>query len=232
MDPLFAVIIAASIIIAYIVWVIFRIIKSHVEAKKNEAIAKEKAKQEAKQEAERRKNIEFENEKIDIWVKLLDACYKTLGTYCKDKQEVVWIMDNKIEPILDELAYKSQKDAVKQFELNGVIRNLGPFTFDKKQFSEWHNNYVSAKKKAELEKSKELLKRDMERIKKENAAQKAEAERIKEWENYKRNFKRLNKAQQKNEIEWFKKKIAKKLAKNDDQKDEYIHELEMIALSD
>ena len=215
-------------IIAFFKWAISSIKKSNAEIKKNEALAKEKA----KRDAERKKNIEFENEKTDIWVKLLDACYKTLGTYCKDRQEVVWIMENKIEPILDELAYKSQKDAVKQFELDGVIRGLGPFIFNKKQFSEWHNDFLSAKKKAEFDKSREQLRQDMERIRKENAAKKAESERLKEWEDYRNKFKKLNKAQQKNEIEWFKKKIVNNLAKNEDQKDEYIHELEMIALSD
>ncbi len=232
MSPIFAEILAALAFVIYFIWVISSIIKSKAETKKNEALAKEKAKQEAKREAERKKNIELENEKNDIFVKLLGACSETLGAYCKDKQEVAWIVKNKIGPILDELAYKSQKDAVKQFELHGAIRNLGPFVFNKKQFVEWHNSYLSAKKKAEQTKSRELLKRDMERIKKENATKKAEAERIKAWENYKKKFKGLNKAQQKNEIEWFKNKIVKKLAKNNDQKDEYIHELEMIILSD
>lgn len=192
----------------------------------------ERAEKEAELKKERIKQEAENKKKSDIYVALVGACYVTLQAYCKDKREVDWIMEHKIEPILAELAYKRQEDALKQYDLDGKIRGLGPFVFNRGQFREWHSGYLLAKRQEEIKLAEELSKRDMEMIKEKNKKRRAEEKRIQEWIEYKNKFKKMNKAQQKNEMEWFKKKIVDKISVNEDQKDEYIHELELIVLAD
>ena len=196
--------------------------------KKEAEFKKEKMKQKAEDEKREADN----KKKNDTYVALVGACYATLQVYCKNKLEVDWIMEHKITPILVELAYKRQEDALRQFNLDGRIRGLGPFVFNKEQFREWHSSYLLAKQQEEIKRAEELSKRDMEIIREKNAKKRAEERRIQKWIEYKDKFKKLNKAQQKNEMEWFKNKVVDKIAIDENQKEEYIHELEIIVLAD
>lgn len=71
-----------------------------------------------------------------------NKCFALLDEYCKDEKEVTWIMDMKVWPIIDDMAYQNQKRAITELEVFGDSAESIVLPFNK---DEWHKEYIKAK---------------------------------------------------------------------------------------
>lgn len=208
---------------------------SHIQKK----IAK-KQKEEQKKKAEQLKRQEEQDEKeLKTYLDVYKFASTTLSLFIKSDEEIKWIADNKIDPILLDMPPKRLEVVRQNFVENGKITNIGPYSIDKKQLYAWHKDYLNAKARKKYEDEQASIEAD-EKIRAKRKIE-AERERIanrekndknKKWLEYKEQFKKYNKAQKKSELEWFKNKLADNFTDSQNEKDLYIHELEMIMLGD
>lgn len=208
---------------------------SHIQKK----IAK-KQKEEQKKKAEQLKRQEEQDEKeLKTYLDVYKFASTTLSLFIKSDEEIKWIADNKIDPILLDMPPKRLEVVRQNFVENGKITNIGPYSIDKKQLYAWHKDYLNAKARKKYEDEQASIEAD-EKIRAKRKIE-AERERIanrekndknKKWLEYKEQFKKYNKAQKKSELEWFKNKLANNFTDSQNEKDLYIHELEMIMLED
>lgn len=208
---------------------------SHIQKK----IAK-KQKEEQKKKAEQLKRQEEQDEKeLKTYLDVYKFASTTLSLFIKSDEEIKWIADNKIDPILLDMPPKRLEVVKQNFVENGKITNIGPYSIDKKQLYAWHKDYLNAKARKKYEDEQASIEAD-EKIRAKRKIE-AERERIanrekndknKKWLEYKEQFKKYNKAQKKSELEWFKNKLADNFTDSQNEKDLYIHELEMIMLGD
>lgn len=208
---------------------------SHIQKK----IAK-KQKEEQKKKAEQLKRQEEQDEKeLKTYLDVYKFASTTLSLFIKSDEEIKWIADNKIDPILLDMPPKRLEVVRQNFVENGKITNIGPYSIDKKQLYAWHKDYLNAKARKKYEDEQASIEAD-EKIRAKRKIE-AERERIanrekndknKKWLEYKEQFKKYNKAQKKSELEWFKNKLADNFTDSQNEKDLYIHELEMIMLED
>lgn len=209
---------------------------------RNKRQKKEQEKQIEKQkrEAEKaKKQKEREEKELRTYLDVYSFSSNTLSLFIKSKEEVKWIVGNRIDPILSDMPPK-RLEAVKQsFIENGRITNIGPYNLDKEQLYAWHKDYLNAKARKKYEEEQASIAAD-EKIKakrrieaeKERIANREKAEKDKKWTEYVEKFRKYNNAQQKSEFEWFKKKLINIFTDNQEEKDLLIHELEMIMLED
>ena len=215
------------------------LIKKARDSRIQKKLAK-KQKEEQKKKAEQLKKQKEQDEKeLKTYLDVYNFAITTLSLFIKSNEEIKWITDNKIDPILLDMPPK-RLDVVRQdFIKNGKITNIGPYDIDKKQLYTWHKDYlnVKARKKYEEEQAsieaneKIKAKRKIE-AEKERIANRERTNKDKKWLEYKEQFKKYNKAQKKSELEWFKNKLADNFTDSQNEKDLYIHELEMIILGD
>lgn len=208
---------------------------SHIQKK----IAK-KQKEEQKKKAEQLKRQEEQDEKeLKTYLDVYKFASTTLSLFIKSDEEIKWIADNKIDPILLDMPPKRLEVVRQNFVENGKITNIGPYSIDKEQLYAWHKDYLNAKARKKYEDEQASIEAD-EKIRAKRKIE-AERERIanrekndknKKWLEYKEQFKKYNKAQKKSELEWFRNKLADNFTDSQNEKDLYIHELEMIMLGD
>ena len=208
---------------------------SHIQKK----IAK-KRKEEQKKKAEQLKRQEEQDEKeLKTYLDVYKFASTTLSLFIKSDEEIKWIADNKIDPILLDMPPKRLEVVRQNFVKNGKITNIGPYSIDKKQLYTWHKDYLNAKARKKYEdeqvsieaNEKIRAKRKIE-AERERIANREKNDKNKKWLEYKEQFKKYNKAQKKSELEWFKNKLADNFTDSQNEKDLYIHELEMIMLGD
>ena len=65
------------------------------------------------------KRIQIDGTKQKTWIELSNLCFALLDDYCKDEKEVTWIMNKKVWPIIDEMAYQDQKKAISDLKILG-----------------------------------------------------------------------------------------------------------------
>lgn len=208
---------------------------SHIQKK-----TAKKQKEEQKKKAEQLKRQEEQDEKeLKTYLDVYKFASTTLSLFIKSDEEIKWIADNKIDPILLDMPPKRLEVVRQNFVENGKITNIGPYSIDKKQLYAWHKDYLNAKARKKYEDEQASIEAD-EKIRAKRKIE-AERERIanrekndknKKWLEYKEQFKKYNKAQKKSELEWFKNKLADNFTDSQNEKDLYIHELEMIMLGD
>lgn len=208
---------------------------SHIQKK----IAK-KQKEEQKKKAEQLKKQDEQDEKeLKTYLDVYKFASTTLSLFIKSDEEIKWIANNKIDPILLDMPPKRLEVVKQNFVENGKITNIGPYSIDKKQLYAWHKDYLNAKARKKYEDEQASIEAD-EKIRAKRKIE-AERERIanrekndknKKWLEYKEQFKKYNKAQKKSELEWFKNKLADNFTDSQNEKDLYTHELEMIMLGD
>ena len=154
-----------------------------------------------------------------------------------------WILNQKIKPIVSKMSNKELIDILKiRDENNKLIKRKKPIKtvlIDKETVQKYHLEYHNAKKREEFEKQQASIRANERaqaekemKAEKERMAHKLRAEKNRKWLDYKEQFRRYNKAQQKSELEWFKNKLVDNFTDNQDEKDLYIHELEMVMLED
>lgn len=208
---------------------------SHIQKK----IAK-KRKEEQKKKAEQLKRQEEQDEKeLKTYLDVYKFASTTLSLFIKSDEEIKWIADNKIDPILLDMPPKRLEVVRQNFVKNGKITNIGPYSIDKKQLYTWHKDYLNAKARKKYEdeqvsieaNEKIRAKRKIE-AERERIANREKNDKNKKWLEYKEQFKKYNKAQKKSELEWFKNKLADNFTDSQNEKDLCIHELEMIMLGD
>lgn len=88
----------------------------------------------------KKNQINKANEKV--WIKLSNLCFALLDDYCRDEKEVTWIMNTKVWPIIDDMAYQDQKKAIADLKVLGGSTESNVFPFEKE---EWHKAYIKAK---------------------------------------------------------------------------------------
>lgn len=154
-----------------------------------------------------------------------------------------WILNQKIKPIVARMNGKELADILKIMDKNNklVAKNkpIKKELVDRKTIQEYHLEYQRVKAKEEEEKrrasaraNEEIrIKRNQE-IERERSIARMRAEKERRWNEYIENFKKYNGAQKRAELEWFKNKLANNFVNNQNEKDLYIHELEMIMLED
>lgn len=199
-----------------------------------------KQKEEQKKKAEQlKKQAEQDEKELKTYLDVYNFVTTTLSLFIKSNEEIKWMADNKIDPILLDMPPK-RLDVVRQdFIKNGKITNIGPYSIDKKQLYTWHKDYLNAKARQKYEEEQASIEAN-EKIKakrkieaeKERIANRERTDKDKKWFEYKEQFKKYNKAQKKSELEWFKNKLANNFTDSQNEKDLYIHELEMIMLGD
>ncbi len=89
------------------------------------------------------KRFQIDGPKQETWIKLSNLCFALLDDYCKDEKEVTWIMNEKVWPVIDEMAYQDQKKAISDLKILGGSLQSQVFPFEKEQ---WHKDYIKAKK--------------------------------------------------------------------------------------
>lgn len=192
---------------------------------KNSKDKKAKAKQEKRQEQKRQEEQariakelkeahELEDAKVDIYVN----CHKEALKYLKNKDSADWVLENIIDDIIEDLGKESLLTARKNLNVTDYII-LGPYTLNRTQFDDWNKEYTKYLT------SVKTAKNESDAKKKHKLAKQRQS-----WQKYLSSFKSLNYAQQENELEWFKKKIVHKIVQNEEQRDRYIHQLEIIHL--
>ena len=208
---------------------------SHIQKK----IAK-KQKEEQKKKAEQLKKQEEQDEKeLKTYLDVYKFASTTLSLFIKSDEEIKWIADNKIDPILLDMPPKRLEVVRQNFVRNGKITNIGPYSIDKKQLYAWHKDYLNAKarkkyedEQASIEANEKIRAKRKIEAERERIANREKNDKNKKWLEYKEQFKKYNKAQKKSELEWFKNKLADNFTDSQNEKDLYIHELEMIMLGD
>lgn len=150
-----------------------------------------------------------------------------------------WILENKIRPLVSKM---SQKELIEVLSIrdknNKLIKRNKPvkeIIIDRETIKKYHLEYCNEKKKKEFEKEQAYERARSEkmlRIEKEKMIAREKAEKKKKWTEYVEQFKKYNKAQKKSELEWFRDKLADVFTDNQNEKDLYIHELEMMMLGD
>jgi hypothetical protein len=208
---------------------------SHIQKK----IAK-KQKEEQKKKAEQLKKQEEQDEKeLKTYLDVYKFASATLSLFIKSDEEIKWIADNKIDPILLDMPPKRLEVVRQNFIKNGKITNIGPYSIDKKQLYAWHKDYLNAKarkkyedEQASIEANEKIRAKRKIEAERERIANREKNDKNKKWLEYKEQFKKYNKAQKKSELEWFKNKLADNFTDSQNEKDLYIHELEMIMLGD
>lgn len=199
-----------------------------------------KQKEEQKKKAEQLKKQEEQDEKeLKIYLDVYKFANATLSLFIKSDEEIKWIADNKIDPILLDMPPKRLEVVRQNFVNNGKITNIGPYSLDKKQLYAWHKDYLNAKarkkyedEQASIEANEKIKAKRKIEAERERIANREKNDKNKKWLEYKEQFKKYNKAQKKSELEWFKKKLADNFTDSQNEKDLYIHELEMIMLGD
>ena len=218
--------------IGYPIFIVIRNRRQKKEQKKKIEEQKRKAEKAKKQE-------EREEEELRTYLDVYGFSSKTLSLFIKSKEEVKWIVDNKIDPILLDMPPKRLEVVKQSFIENGKITNIGPYNLDKEQLFSWHKDYLNAKARKKYEEEQASIEAN-EKIKakrkieaeRERIANREKAEKDKKWTEYVEKFRKYNGAQQKSELEWFKNKLADTFTDNQDEKDLLIHELEMVMLED
>lgn len=154
-----------------------------------------------------------------------------------------WILNQKIKPIVARMNGRELADILKIMDKNNklVAKNkpIKKELVDRKTIQDYHLEYQRVKAKEEEEKrrasaraNEEIrIKRNQE-IERERSIARMRAEKERRWNEYIENFKKYNGAQKRAELEWFKNKLANNFVNNQNEKDLYIHELEMIMLED
>lgn len=199
-----------------------------------------KQKEEQKKKAEQLKKQEEQDEKeLKIYLDVYKFANATLSLFIKSDEEIKWIADNKIDPILLDMPPKRLEVVRQNFVKNGKITNIGPYSVDKKQLYTWHKDYLNAKarkkyedEQASIEANEKIKAKRKIEAERERIANREKNDKNKKWLEYKEQFKKYNKAQKKSELEWFKNKLADNFTDSQNEKDLYIHELEMIMLGD
>lgn len=92
---------------------------------------------------EHMKKFQIDGPKQKTWIKLSNLCFALLDNYCRDEKEVIWIMNKKVWPIIDDMAYQDQKQAISDLKILGGSLHSKVFPFKKE---EWHKSYIKAKK--------------------------------------------------------------------------------------
>lgn len=239
--------IAGLVITNMVVWSLLGLLIKRSREKSIEKKNAKKQKKEQEQKAEELKRqtekeieeIRRQEEEEKIYQEAYDLTKRTLALYLKKGEEIKWFMDNKINPILLDMPIKRLEDTKQDFTNNRRITELGPYKINREQIHSWYKDYLNAKSRKEYEdklarkkaNEKVIAKQKIE-AEKERISNRAKAEKERKWQEYISKFKSYNKAQQKSELEWFKKKLANNFADNQDEKDLYVHELEMIMLED
>lgn len=208
---------------------------SHIQKK----IAK-KQKEEQKKKAEQlKKQAEQDEKELKTYLDVYNFATTTLSLFIKSNEEIKWMADNKIDPILLDMPPKRLEVVKQNFVENGKITNIGPYSIDKKQLYAWHKDYLNAKarkkyedEQASIEANEKIKAQRKIEAEKERIANREKNDKNKKWLEYKEQFKKYNKAQKKSELEWFKNKLADNFTDSQNEKDLYIHELEMIMLGD
>ena len=198
-----------------------------------------KAEEQRKKAEKLRKEEEQDEKELKTYLEVYKYAISTLSLFVKSDEEAKWIADKKVDPILMDMTPKRLEVVKQNFIENGKIISIGPYNIDKEQLSVWHRDYQNAKAKKEFEDKQASIQAN-ERMKakrkieaeKERIANRVKSERNKKWLNYVEQFRKYNKAQQKSELEWFKNKLVDNFTDNQDEKDLYIHELEMVMLED
>lgn len=232
--------VVAVVLTNLIVWggLGYLIQKSREKSAQKKLAKKQKEEQKRKAE-ELKRQAEQDEKELKVYLDVFKFSGTTLSLFIKSQDEVKWIVANKIDPILLDMPPKRLEVVKQDFVENGKITNIGPYTLDKKQLFAWHKDYLNAKARKKYE-EEQASKEANEKIKakrkieaeKERIAKREKDEKNKKWLEYKEQFKKYNKAQKKSELEWFKNKVADNLSDNSDEKDLFIHELEMIMLED
>lgn len=88
------------------------------------------------------KKIQISKPIEKTWIELSNKCFALLDEYCKDEKEVTWIMNMKVWPIIDDMAYQNQKRAITELEVFGDSAESIVLPFNK---DEWHKEYIKAK---------------------------------------------------------------------------------------
>lgn len=154
-----------------------------------------------------------------------------------------WILENKIRPLVSKMSNEELINVLKTRDKNNkLIKRNKPVEevlVDEETIKKYHLEYHNEKKKKEFEKEQAYLKANeraqaekMMKAEKEKMIVREKAEKRKKWAEYVEQFKKYNKAQKKSELEWFKNKLADNFTDSQNEKDLYIHELEMIMLGD
>lgn len=223
-----------------VMWVLIGfLIKKARDGRIQKKIAK-KQKEEQKKKAEQLKKQEEQDEKeLKIYLDVYKFANTTLSLFIKRDEEIKWIADNKIDPILLDMPPKRLEVVRQNFVENGKITNIGPYSIDKKQLYAWHKDYLNAKarkkyedEQASIEANEKIRAKRKIEAERERIANREKNDKNKKWLEYKEQFKKYNKAQKKSELEWFKNKLADNFTDSQNEKDLYIHELEMIMLGD
>jgi hypothetical protein len=92
---------------------------------------------------EHMKRFQIDGPKKKTWIELSNLCFAILDDYCGDDKEVVWIMNQKVWPIIDDMALQDQKRAISDLKVLGGSLQSQVFPFEK---AEWHKAYIKAKK--------------------------------------------------------------------------------------
>ena len=213
------------------------LIKRAREKQAQKKLAK-KQKAEQKQKAERlKKQAEQDEKELKTYLDVYKFATSTLSLFIKNSEEIKWIADKKIDPILLDMPHKRLEVVRQDFVSDGKITNIGPYAIDKKQLYSWHKDYLNAKaqkkyeeEQASIEANEKIKAKRKIEAEKERIANREKTEKNQKWLEYKEQFGKYNKAQKKAELEWFKKKLVDGFTANQDEKDLFIHELEMIML--
>ena len=219
------------------------IINRNRKQKKEQKELKQRQEEQQKRHEELEKIRQAEQEKKDKEAKLFIDVYniveKNLSSFFKNKSSLHWIMDNEVVPILNDLPKKRLEVIRQEFLEHHKITNIGPFVLNKEQILIWYKRYLNEKTRLDFEKQRAIeeehkrlsVKRKAE-AEKERIANRMKAEKDKKWLCYVDRFRKYNKAQQKSELEWFKNKLVSTFTNDQDEKELYIHELEMVMLED
>lgn len=187
---------------------------------------------------------------------------KMVSKYLKDDPEIFdWVISSYIAPELGKLSESDLSEINSKMSTGVILDHIGSISLNKETFSEWGKKYKeeSILRQIEHEKAENLIKKDLERklgeakhrreierlaaeeekrrkdeeeIKQIKLLKEKEQKRLNKIEEYKEYFKNLNKAQQKAELDWFKKKLVEKYTTSEDEADDLVHQLEMISLAD
>ncbi len=175
--------------------------------------------------------------------KMVEQYYMTFFGEIFLADERNWILENKIRPLVSKMSNEELINVLKIRDKNNkLIKRNKPVEevlVDEETIKKYHLEYHNEKKKKEFEKEQAYLKANeraqvekMMKAEKEKMIVREKAEKRKKWAEYVEQFKKYNKAQKKSELEWFKNKLADNFTDSQNEKDLYIHELEMIMLGD
>ncbi len=223
-----------------VVWgLIGFLIKTAREERAQKKLAKKQKAEQEQKAKQLKKQAEQDEKELETYLDVYKFAISTLSLFIKNDEETKWIADNKINPILLDMPPRRLEVVRQDFARYGKITNIGPYAIDKEQLYSWHKDYLNAKARKKYEEEQASMEAN-ERIKakrkieaeKERIANREKTEKNQKWLEYKEQFKKYNKAQKKSELEWFKNKLANNFADSQNEKDIYIHELEMIILGD